>query len=96
MKSWLAAIGLGLTLALSPPNANPASAQESEPSEDPGSLALDGIARMMEALEALVDSIPQYEMPEINEHGDIIIRRKRDADPEPGDGGMDELDQTQT
>ncbi len=48
----------------------------------------------MRALEALIDSIPQYEMPEINEHGDIIIRRKRPPAPD----GLDDadIDQTQT
>ena len=31
----------------------------------------------MRSLEAFVEGIPQYEMPEITEEGDIIIRRKR-------------------
>jgi hypothetical protein len=53
--------------------------------EGPGELARDGIQRLMQALEAFIDMIPQYEMPEINENGDIIIRRKREASPAPQD-----------
>ena len=59
-------------------------------------LTREGIERLMLALEAFIDMIPQYEMPEINENGDIIIRRKRQEDPAPeaDDGG--DLDQTRT
>ncbi len=53
-----------------------------EPAEPPASerdaqeMARQGLELLMRALEDLVSSIPQYEMPEINENGDIIIRRK--------------------
>ena len=44
--------------------------------QDPREM-LEGAARMMfETLEWILDSIPQYEAPEILENGDIIIRRK--------------------
>ena len=91
MKHWLAALGVSAALVL----ATPAVAEESPESEDPGVLARDGIERLMRALEAVIDMIPQYEMPEINEDGDIIIRRKRDVAPKPQneDEGPD---QTQT
>ena len=39
-------------------------------------MAREAIEQLMRALELMIESIPQYEMPEINEHGDIIIRRK--------------------
>jgi hypothetical protein len=46
------------------------------------------MSKMVRALELMIQSIPQYEKPEINENGDIIIRRKRSNDPprlpEPG------------
>ena len=104
MKHCLAAIGLSAALILAPPLLAPgaatAAAQDSGESDNPSELAREGVARLMRALEALIESIPQYEMPEINEHGDIIIRRKRSADPLPDgddDGGGDgDLDQTQT
>ncbi len=50
----------------------PASAQEKRPEE----LALEGINKVLQALNLFMDSIPQYEAPEVLENGDIIIRRK--------------------
>lgn len=38
------------------------------------------IGILMETLKKLIDNIPQYEAPIINEQGDIIIRRKRDEE----------------
>jgi hypothetical protein len=81
MKLWLTAVGLSAALVL----ATPAVAEESPDSQGPGELARDGIQRLMQALEAFIDMIPQYELPEINENGDIIIRRKREAAPAPQD-----------
>ena len=47
-------------------------------------MAREAIEQLMRALELMIDSIPQYEMPEIEENGDIIIRRKRRTPrPEP-------------
>ena len=58
-------------------------------------MARAAIEQMMRALELMIDSIPQYEMPEINEHGDIIIRRKRHAPrPEPDHPGVPEVEET--
>ena len=79
MKHWLAAVALSLAVSL----AVPAAAEESGEPEAPGELARDGLEQLLRALEAFVDMIPQYEMPEINENGDIIIRRKREAAPAP-------------
>ena len=55
--------------------ATPAPAAQSQ--TDPEALAREGLGKIVRALELLLQSIPQYEKPEINEHGDIIIRRKR-------------------
>ena len=99
MKHWLAALCLSvaaiLALPVLAPVSAPALAEEPQDPDDPGSLALDGIEQLMRALEAVVDMIPQYEMPEINEDGDIIIRRKRDVDPRP-EADDEEPSQTQT
>ncbi len=66
---------------------NQASEAEAPPRSDPGSeareLARDSIERLMRAMELLLDSIPQYEAPEITENGDIIIRRRRDSEDQP-------------
>ena len=48
-----------------------------------GELAREGVDTLMRALEALIDEIPRYELPELNEDGDIIIRRKRKTDEAP-------------
>ena len=49
---------------------------------------LEGAARMMmEALELMIKTVPQYEAPVILDNGDILIRRKRA--PEGGEGGGD-------
>lgn len=49
-------------------------------SQSPSDLAREGMAKMLEAFNRFVASVPQYEMPQFNENGDIILRRKR---PEP-------------
>ena len=96
MKHWLAAFGLCAALVLAPPAVAPAVAEESRESENPGALVSDGIERLMRALEAFIDMIPQYEMPEINENGDIIIRRKRHVEPSPEEDDEEDPLQTET
>ena len=44
--------------------------------EDPQTLASEGIQQLIRAMELMLLAIPQFEAPEINENGDIIIRRK--------------------
>ncbi|MDX1423099.1 MAG: hypothetical protein R3322_08165 [Kiloniellales bacterium] len=100
MKHWLAAVALSVATSLAIPAAaaepgDPAAPSEA-PSEAPGELARDGLEQLLRALESFVDMIPQYEMPEINENGDIIIRRKRDPAPAQQDDEGEEPVQTQT
>jgi hypothetical protein len=38
------------------------------------------------SLDAWARALPQYEMPRLNENGDIIIRRKRPDEPDGGQG----------
>lgn len=47
----------------------------------PADLAREGMAKMLQALDKLVESIPQYQLPEITENGDIILRRKKPDAP---------------
>ncbi len=58
--------------------AAPSSAQDDDLSDQ----AREGMEQLMRALELFIDRIPQYEAPEMNEDGDIIIRRKRTAPPD--------------
>ena len=58
-------------------------------------MAREAIEQLMRALELMIDSIPQYEMPVIEENGDIIIRRKRRTPhPEPGEPVVPEIEET--
>jgi hypothetical protein len=82
-KAWAAAGLLGFCLAAPPLVA--AVAQDASPGkppqDEPSDLAREGLERMMRALRLLVESIPQYELPEVLDNGDIIIRRKRGDKP---------------
>src|SRR3546814_19720458 len=71
-KLWTAAM-IGLCLATLPlasaaaAQAAPAAAPENSPSD----LAREGLERMLRALRLLVESIPQYEWPEVLDTGAI-------------------------
>jgi hypothetical protein len=58
----------------------PAATPEGE--RHPSELALEGMAKMMQALDKLIQAVPQYEMPTITENGDIILRRKNPSPPD--------------
>lgn len=64
-------------------------AQQSEGEPSRPETDVDGLVEhLLSTLHGLIEAIPEYEMPEINEHGDIIIRRARperraDEPPEP-------------
>ncbi len=89
-----ATLALVALLCLAAPNfaAPPAAAQESE--ETPGELAIDGVERLLRAMELIIEMIPQYEAPELLPNGDIIIRRRNPTAPEEDDEPEDEFDQT--
>ncbi len=80
---------LALGLAAGAPGAALADApRERERAEE---MAKEAIGQLMRALELMIESIPQYELPEINEDGDIIIRRKRRKEREtPGEPEVEE------
>ena len=85
---------VALALALQPALAGPARATDSD-QEDPKELAREGMERMLRAIELMIEMIPQYDMPEVNEDGDIIIRRRNP--PRHDDSSDDEEpDETKT
>jgi len=94
--SILVGAGISACLALMPVAA--AQAQAPAPGaprqESPSDLAREGLEQMMWALRLLVESIPQYELPEVLDNGDIIIRRK-DTKRKPG-AEEPEMDETST
>ncbi len=51
-----------------------------EPESRPEAMLDKLVDQLITTLQGLLQAIPQYELPEINEHGDIIIRRKRPDD----------------
>ena len=57
--------------------------------ETPSDLLKDATRGILRAMGLFLQSIPQYEAPEILKNGDIIIRRKN---PEPAPGPKPELD----
>ena len=70
LRRSIIALPILATLAL------PAAAAEGDSQETPSELMTDAMSKMVRALEMMIQSIPQYEKPEITEDGDIIIRRK--------------------
>jgi hypothetical protein len=70
MKKVILASAIAISVSLAPP------ALAEDQKDNPESLALQGITKLMDALGAFIASIPQYEAPVMNENGDIIIRRK--------------------
>jgi hypothetical protein len=78
-KTALPAAALVVCLTLAPLSALRAEDQAPAPppGESPSEIAREGLEKMLRALRLLVESIPQYELPEVLENGDIIIRRKR-------------------
>ncbi len=86
------ALFLALGLAAGAP-AGALAKDSSEPAQAER-MAREALEQLMRALELMIQSIPQYEMPEINEDGDIIIRRKRPPRREAPD--PPEIDRTAT
>ena len=80
MRNHFAAAALAALLLAS----SPASAADEPSKQDPQALMTEGMQSLMQAMELLLLSIPQFEAPVMNENGDIIIRRKNpDRTPEP-------------
>jgi hypothetical protein len=79
-RTWLAVVLAGALVLLPPIWAqaqNPAPNTPMGPREH-----LEEAARqMLRMLERMLQSLPQYEAPEVLDNGDIIIRRKRPLPP---------------
>jgi hypothetical protein len=90
-----AAVALGLALAAAPAPASPVAAETpgAAPPEsgvpqlddEAARLAREAAEKLLQAFGLLIDSLPQYEAPELLPNGDIIIRRK--PKPAPGSPG---------
>ena len=69
--------------------AGPTQAQKPTPKDDMQEQAekalKEGVQTILRALETMFKSVPQYEIPEVLDNGDIIIRRKKPKDTKPPD-----------
>jgi hypothetical protein len=78
----------------------PALAQSRSPAppqeEHPGELARDAIEKMMRALSLAIENLPQYALPELNENGDIVIRRLNPRAEKPRPPAPQNPDETRT
>jgi hypothetical protein len=98
--SRLGARRLGLALAVLVPAltlAVPCAFAEEETvvTPDSGELALEGIGKLMKALELFIDAIPQYGAPYVDDNGNIVIPRIGDpAAPIPADPPVEETGTT--
>jgi hypothetical protein len=81
LRAALLAPMLATALLLTP--AAPALADEpSRPQDELERFARETAQKLMLGLSVMLQSIPQYEMPEVLPNGDIIIRRKLPPAPE--------------
>jgi hypothetical protein len=86
------ALAATLVLAL----AGPALAQEAAPDTgDAQKLAVEGLSKLLDALDVFVKSVPQYAAPEVLPNGDIILRRLN-PDQTPAKPKAPETDATHT
>lgn len=104
-KQWRTAL-LALPLALALPAA--AVAGDTKPPADPKAeqkaeemareaerMAKQAVERLLGALQMVIESVPQYEAPDVLDNGDIIIRRKHPDDDVPSKKGGN-TDETRT
>lgn len=60
----------------------------------PQELLEDATRKVMRALELVIGAIPQYQLPEVLDNGDIIIRRVHPGADKPENS--DDIDETST
>ena len=72
--SYLSAAILAAVIGIASAASHPASAQDST-LDNAQKEAVDGIAKLLQALDLFVKSVPQFASPEVLPNGDIILRR---------------------
>jgi hypothetical protein len=70
-----------------------ATAAHAQDGENAERLAEEGLAKILQALDLLMRTIPQYSAPEVLPNGDIIIRRIHPEEEEPRRGPKEEDDE---
>jgi hypothetical protein len=95
LRKYALAAALAAFLPVTPP-AYAQTQPPAAPEERPGALAREAIDKMMRALQLAIENLPQYAMPELNENGDIIIRRQNPRAEKPRPRAPDNPDETRT
>jgi len=77
MRLTIMALGACAMLASPPGFAESPNAPRAPSAQEPSGteLTLEGLGKLMLGLQRMVEELPRYDLPEINENGDIIIRR---------------------
>src|SRR5688572_15554811 len=82
MRLTIVALGACAILASAPVSAQssgsqPPSGQHPDRQQEPSGtqLTLEGLEKLLLGLQRMVEDLPRYNLPEINENGDIILRR---------------------
>ena len=78
MRQSIMALGVCAVLASAPAFAQSfAQSTDAPTGEEPTGtqLTLEGLSKLMLGLQRMVEELPRYNLPEINENGDIIVRR---------------------
>jgi hypothetical protein len=80
MRPMIMALGVCAMLASAPVFAQspaPAPSPNVPGNQEPSGteLTFEGLGKLMLGLQRMVEELPRYNLPEINENGDIIIRR---------------------
>ncbi len=77
---------------------SPAVAEEGGEHKDAEQLLESATRQILRALELMMAAIPQYEMPEVLDNGDIIIRRiqPKPETQQPSPNESDTTDETST
>src|SRR5262245_27201872 len=88
-------LAAALALGLAASGAQPAFAQATM--ETAQRQAVEGLGKLLDALQMFVKSVPQYSAPEVLPNGDIIIRRvKPQETPAPEKPEAEDPDSTST
>jgi hypothetical protein len=85
MKRALGAAAVAIMLAAAPGGTVLAQDSENEDGNSPQALAREGAERLMRALDGLLQMIPQYGAPRIEENGDIVIPRLNPPEEDQGE-----------
>ncbi len=87
MRAVLVALAIAVAVATAPAAGWTQEPRRDGPRAQAEELLREATDKLLLALELMLQVIPQYEMPEITEDGDIIIRRKRPSESRPREEG---------